>query len=334
MSNITVSVVIPMYNVEEFLAANIESVLRQTYHNIEIICVDDGSTDSTKKILNTYQDSRISYVYQENQGVGKAKNTGFKLATGDYVLFLDSDDILPDGTIQAYVDATVAGEVDLVIGDYSLINRQGDIIETVPDNEITRLEKGQILEASDVIYTSPFPGNKMFRRQFLLDNELIFEPIRIAQDLNLFLRVLAQSPKVVCIDHKVLYYRVYDGSVSKSYDARLKAIAEVFEHVEGQGYDFYKQHRSLIETVKYNHVTFQLMKCMKIRDKQLRSEVFDFLIGLIKAIPVELVDQDHLVSEAREYTTVALTSKQQFLSMRMRWRYHGFHKKQFFKNFY
>ena len=94
--NETISVVIPAYNVQKYLSACLDSVINQTYHNLEIIVINDGSTDSTGTICDDYarKDTRIKVIHQENQGLSGARNTGLNNCTGDYIFFLDSDDYL------------------------------------------------------------------------------------------------------------------------------------------------------------------------------------------------------------------------------------------------
>ena len=88
-----VSVVMPAYNSEKYIAESIESVLNQTFKNFEIIVVDDGSTDNTRKIISDYKDNRIRYYYQENLGSGAARNLGLSNSRGNWIAFLDSDDL-------------------------------------------------------------------------------------------------------------------------------------------------------------------------------------------------------------------------------------------------
>ena len=92
------SLIVPVYNVEEYLPRCLDSIRSQSYTNFEVICINDGSTDSSQKILESYvqNDSRIKLINQENKGLGEARNVGLLYATGDYVWFIDSDDWLPD----------------------------------------------------------------------------------------------------------------------------------------------------------------------------------------------------------------------------------------------
>ena len=100
---IKVSVIIPVYNVEQYLRPCLDSVLNQTLKNIEIICIDDGSTDDSLKILMEYaeKDNRITILKQKNKGAGVARNYGMSIATGEYFLFLDSDDFFSETLLQS-----------------------------------------------------------------------------------------------------------------------------------------------------------------------------------------------------------------------------------------
>ena len=100
-----VSIVVPTHNSAEYLRQCLDSIIGQTYRRLQIICVDDGSTDETVQILDSYAkaDSRLSYMTQENRGAGVARNRGLDQATGDYLLFFDSDDRMADDLVQCAV---------------------------------------------------------------------------------------------------------------------------------------------------------------------------------------------------------------------------------------
>ena len=117
MNSIKVSVIIPVYNAEKYLPECMESILSQTYKNIEIICVDDGSTDSSAKIIKFYQkiDKRINLIQQTNQYAGAARNHGFDVSGGDYIMFLDADDYFEHNLIEKMVSAIYEKNADIVI---------------------------------------------------------------------------------------------------------------------------------------------------------------------------------------------------------------------------
>jgi glycosyltransferase involved in cell wall biosynthesis len=116
-----ISIIIPIYNVEKYIRRCIDSVLRQTYKNLEIILIDDGSPDRCGKICDNYQlkDSRIHVIHQQNKGVSVARNAGLKRATGDYIFFLDPDDYIEDNAIESVYKLAINNNADIVmIGHY------------------------------------------------------------------------------------------------------------------------------------------------------------------------------------------------------------------------
>jgi glycosyltransferase involved in cell wall biosynthesis len=129
MNKIKISLIIPVYNAEKYLKECIESVQNQTFTDIEIICIDDGSTDSSKEIIKTYgkEDSRIQYFYQENQGPGPARNKGIKEASGEYISFLDSDDLLKKDTLDTTYKLAIEENLDLVLFNGTPIYESKDI---------------------------------------------------------------------------------------------------------------------------------------------------------------------------------------------------------------
>ena len=120
-----VSIVIPVYNVEQYLPETLNSLVRQTYRNIEIICVDDGSTDSSVAMIQQYmqKDKRIVLLQQANLYAGIARNTGMAQAKGDYIIFLDSDDVFEKNMIRTLVKTMLKQKTDMVIFNYNTFSR-------------------------------------------------------------------------------------------------------------------------------------------------------------------------------------------------------------------
>ena len=113
----TVTVVVPVYNAEKYLAECLESIQKQTYTNIEIILVDDGSKDSSPTLCDTLQkeDNRIKVIHKVNEGAGKSRNKGIEVATGDYILFVDSDDYIKPNLVEQCVNAIVGNDSAMVM---------------------------------------------------------------------------------------------------------------------------------------------------------------------------------------------------------------------------
>ena len=120
------SIIIPVYNVEKYLPKCLDSIVNQTYKNIEIICINDGSTDNSLKILEEYaqKDERIKIINQENQGVSVARNVGIDNATGDYILFVDSDDWIDRDTCKILKIELENEYYDLIIFNHSVVTKK------------------------------------------------------------------------------------------------------------------------------------------------------------------------------------------------------------------
>lgn len=118
-----VSVIIPVYNDEKYLEQCVKSALDQTYQNLEVILVDDGSTDTTPTLCEKLhdQDQRVRVLHKENGGVGSSRNAGLAMATGDYVLFIDNDDLIDKDQIEILHDLLKKTDADIAIGNYRLL---------------------------------------------------------------------------------------------------------------------------------------------------------------------------------------------------------------------
>lgn len=116
-----ISVIVPVYNVEQYLKRCVQSILNQTYSNLEIILVDDGSTDNSRKICDTFEDKRIKVFHKKNEGLGKARNTGIKKATGKYYMFVDSDDYIDSTIIENLYTKLNEKKADTCIGGFKRV---------------------------------------------------------------------------------------------------------------------------------------------------------------------------------------------------------------------
>ncbi len=214
-----VSVVVPIYNGEEYLRDCIDSILGQSYTDIEIICVNDGSTDSTKKILDEYpkKDNRIVYLEQENKGVVEARKLGVKNASGDYVMFVDADDYIYKDAIKIAVSKIGNNDV-LTLGIdienlYGTINHVNDALDEGVYADRRKLEflYSNMLRynGSDVEGILQFCFSKLIRRSVvdkIIDD--LNPNIHYAEDRELVYRVLLAANSV-CVSHDSIYFYRY-----------------------------------------------------------------------------------------------------------------------------
>ena len=208
--NIKVSVIIPVYNKGEFLQECLDSVLSQTLKEMEVLAIDDGSTDQSAEILHRYmmQDSRIRYVKQENQGAAVARNHGLRLATGEYIAFMDPDDFYPDaGTLELLYTTAQRHHVVICGGSLSTVypNR---IVDTYQDD----LTYGNTFHHSGRMtfeeYQFDFGYQRfIFQKKFLQEHELIFPLYRRFQDPPFMIRAMLLAGEFYAVKEVTYRYR-------------------------------------------------------------------------------------------------------------------------------
>jgi glycosyltransferase involved in cell wall biosynthesis len=209
----TVSVIIPTYNREQFVAKAIESVLNQTFQDLEIIVVDDGSTDQTRLVLEPYQD-RIRFIYQDNAGASAARNTGVKAAKGEWLAFLDSDDEWTSGYLSKQIQK--AGEVPSVCmqtSDCRFIGLDGQTKTYFEINGSLAEFKGQdYLNIQEpfrfIVKHGPWQvGSTIIRREAMDKAGLFDTSLPVSHDLDLMARVALQGGFRMISDVLVNVYR-------------------------------------------------------------------------------------------------------------------------------
>lgn len=223
MEDILVSVIIPVYNVENYLKQCLDSIIRQTLNNIEIICVDDSSTDGSKKILDEYKekDHRVRVVSQPNKGAGAARNNGLLMARGKYVSFLDSDDFFEPDMLELAYEKAEEDEADFVVFKsdqyYTEKEKFVEVPWTLREKEIPPYTPFNHRQMTDNIF-KVFVGwawDKLYNRDFVLKNHLLFQEQRTSNDL-LFVFSAVAIAKRISIVKKVLAHQRRDAKDSLS----------------------------------------------------------------------------------------------------------------------
>ena len=155
-----VSVIIPVYNTEKYLKSCLDSVINQTLSDIEIICINDGSTDNSLDILEEYanKDDRIKIINQKNQGVSEARNNGIKLAKSDYFILLDSDDSIENTICEKSYNAIVKNNADINIIGFNIYNNN-NLVHT--DRELLQNYRNNLKLESVLLFLMPCAGGKM-----------------------------------------------------------------------------------------------------------------------------------------------------------------------------
>lgn len=211
-----ISVIMPVYNVGDFIKNSVQSVIRQTYPNIEIIVVNDGSQDLSIEIARNVLiewGGNYRIINQENLGLGEARNTGLKVATGDWVCFFDSDDILSDNALEDMIYVALKNNADVVFSDYNDISTVNDAVFKCQRGSFIVFNKDEIqsafLKRTLVILA---PGT-MYNRSFLQNNSLKFNKIAWSEDQYFMWQVLLYANKVVYLKEKLYQYLKRQGSI-------------------------------------------------------------------------------------------------------------------------
>ena len=207
MENIKVSVILPVYQVEKYLGICIESVINQSYQNLEILLIDDGSTDKSGKICDEYtaRDGRIRVIHKENEGVSTARNVGIKQATGDYICFADSDDILEPDYVSYLLGMALDKHVDVTVATDFFTTFGGKQVA----HDCVKVVRGEDAAADILYYHIPIGCYcKMFKRSYLIDNEILFFPdVYIGEGFNFNVLAFSKADKVAIGHRKVYCYR-------------------------------------------------------------------------------------------------------------------------------
>ena len=208
-----ISIIVPIFNVEKYLDRCISSIASQTYRNLEIILVDDGSPDNCFAICDRWaeKDSRITVIHKENQGLGFARNSGIDICTGKYIMFVDSDDYLNEDAVRILLERITLDDSDMVIGKHIDVFEDGSTNENYwkfnTDCIVTQEDFFHLMEEATLIPVSAW--GKLYKRE-------IYEHIRfndmIAEDMWIFPDVVKQCKKI-SIEADIIYY-YYQNSKS------------------------------------------------------------------------------------------------------------------------
>lgn len=240
-----ISIIVPTYNVEKYLSKCIESLIYQTYKNIEIIIIDDGSNDQSGKISDEYAriDHRIKVIHQPNRGVSVARQRGLDEAKGDYIIHVDPDDWVEKDALQTMHDHIKNNDADILFCDfYEDIKNKSKYIKQQPKNYQPETLIKQILHY-DGFY--PLMWNSLIRHQFILEHDIKFFPsdICIGEDTLFICKLLKKSPKV-SFCHQAFYHYNKNNSSSITRHIRLSHLLSRYTMInaldEVLGFD-YKQ---------------------------------------------------------------------------------------------
>lgn len=257
-----ISVIIPVYNVEKYLSECIDSVINQEYSNLDIIIIDDGSTDKSAIICDEYKelDSRIRVIHKINEGLSSARNYGLRVAKGDWICFIDSDDWIADKYVSRMYEIACKNDADIVVSNYCRVELDGTI----------RIAKAKCYQKRgiDVVYTNAnetgdyainytIAWNKLYKKN--LFNNVRFPEGLLLEDQMVTCKLMYFAERVVAIDEPLYYYRRRLGSIMESEELKGKRIASGW-YITSEIKDFFRQKDEYLYSLFLKNYIYQTFK--------------------------------------------------------------------------
>ena len=320
-----ISVIVPIYNVENYLADCIDSICNQSYTEMEIILINDGSTDSGGKICKEYaqRDSRIIVIEQKNQGLSQARNAGLKIATGEYFFFVDSDDLLHRDILQMLYQQIKETSAEISICGYEEFYKTDECKEKININFPQKIENNIIKreEIMDLYFVQPdikyvVVWNKLFHRKLFKNIE--FPAGRGAEDEAVMYKLLYSANYIAMLEYPLYFYRQRENSlmrpenVQKYLDAMIifKERKCYFESIGEERYQWLSWYRAMYWNMRFFYATWERNALVAQQLKQCFDKGYP---ELKKHMPIEadssIIEEMELFYQSPEENDIFLEKK-------------------------
>ena len=293
-----ISIIIPVYNAEKSISKCLDSVLKQTYTNFEVLCIDDGSKDKSLNILKKYEkkDNRITVHHQKNMGVAKTRNKGITLAKGEYITFIDNDDYIEKDYLDNYVSKTNEEDYDIVIGGYKRVTDNKVLHQEVPNN--TLWDK----------YVIVTPWAKLYKKETIQKCKAEFLDYGIAEDIYFLLNLYSHTLNIGYLKNRGYCWYFNQNSVSNTSQKGLnKSIDIIYVLKKFSNYRSNNKEKKYIEYFIYRYsIWYLLFSGSKANAETFYDEykkIFSWL-EKNKLDKVKIVKEDHL-----KYKLIIMTMK-------------------------
>lgn len=217
-----VSLIVPIYNSQNYLEKCIKSLLNQTLKDIQIILINDGSTDGSEKIIKSFDDERIVYISKNNEGIGKTRNLGIDKATGEFLAFVDSDDYLNEHFCEYMYQKAVNDDCDLVVCDFF------EDRNTLVGIKFKDFKDTNLRETPELINNINLgPCNKLYKKSLFDDKSNRFEENLKYEDAPFVVKMLLSANKIGKVNDYLTYYVIHSNSETTIRDKRMYDILEI-----------------------------------------------------------------------------------------------------------
>lgn len=309
-----ISVIVPVYNVEKYLSQCIKSILNQTYTNLELILVDDGSTDNSGKICDEFSsfDNRVRVIHKINGGLSSARNVGIESAGGDYYSFIDSDDYVENTFLECLYKKIVQENADICECSFFRLRRNRMIKERLFDYEILDPET-----AVRRLLATPYESfiviwNKLYRKE--LFDKIRFPEGKLHEDEYTTYKLIYESNKIVYVNMNLYIYRVRDDSIMNSKFAAKRL--EVLECIE-EMYIYFDKHSVILnQEILFHKLVVQIMLLNSMVDsKCYNKEFWNYIGNNIRAKRKELFKCPFLQKRHKVYIITLLSGYKTYAAL-------------------
>lgn len=287
-----VSIIVPIYNEEKNLKKCIESLINQTYKNLEIILINDGSTDNSKKVIDSYKDKRIVAIHKKNTGIGDTRNTGINKSTGEYIMFVDSDDYIELNCVEILLKNLNENKADLAISNYYL-----DTPSKTYEINLKNIKTTSIKEDEDLLCKINLsPWIKLYKKDLLINNSNRF-PINLKyEDVPFVVEAIIKARKISFTPEYLYHYVIKKSGETITRDERIFDIITICAIVEKKlnQIDYVNKTNFFVKVLSY-----YLKNSRYIPNINLRNEFIDAIYIYLKRIDKDWRKCTYLKEESK-----------------------------------
>ena len=247
---IDISIIVPSYNAEKYIDKCIKALINQTKKELEFIIINDGSTDSTEDIIKSYNDKRIKYFKNKNQGISKTRNFGIDKAKGKYIMFVDSDDYVEENACEILFNNIVNTNSDVVVSDFYIV--KGDEKEKfdISNFDVSSLKNNP--KILNIVNTAPW--NKIYKRDLIINNNIRFPENLKYEDAPFVLECLDKANKISKLNLYTYDYIIHNNSETTVRDERVFDLFKILDIIRN-----YFSNKSYIKEELDNYIVKMLM---------------------------------------------------------------------------
>lgn len=286
-----ISIIMPVYNTEEYLKKSIESILNQTYKEFELIIINDCSKGNADEIIKSYKDKRIRYIKNKtNKGIGYNRNLGIKESKGDYICFIDSDDYIREDFLELMYNRCNKDNLDLCICDYNYVYD----LEKIKKVKLESFQNTNLDETPKLLIDIPLgPCNKMYKKSMIIDNNINFSEKLKYEDVSFVASTLFYSKNIGKIDEPLNYFLVHENSETTTRDEKVFDIFKQLDIVK----KIYKNEKNLYlnELIVSIVLNYTIQQRYQI-DDEIANKFIDYAFDYLKDNNIDYKNSLYLIS--------------------------------------